>query len=78
VALIKFSILFRSSKVSKTMKELDLRWKKDMPIKMDNHRLPQFEITSIVDSICTESFHIGELETRLELTYMKLSETGSD
>ena len=48
--------------VSKTMKELELKWKKDKPIKMyKDLRMPQFEITNINDTICQESFHIGKI-----------------
>ncbi|XP_042230553.1 glycine receptor subunit alpha-3-like [Homarus americanus] len=45
---------------SKTMKELKLLWKSDVPIKMyKNMRMPQFEIEKIVPTTCQESFQIG-------------------
>ncbi|XP_069178260.1 glycine receptor subunit alpha-2 [Procambarus clarkii] len=45
---------------SKTMKELKLSWKSDMPIKMyKNMRMPQFEMEKIVPTTCQESFQIG-------------------
>ncbi|XP_047737394.1 gamma-aminobutyric acid receptor subunit beta-like [Hyalella azteca] len=59
---------------SKTMKELDLRWKKDDPIKMYRDlRMPQFEITNIVDSICQESFHIGNYSCLVAEFHMRRS-----
>ncbi|KAF2362963.1 Neurotransmitter-gated ion-channel [Trinorchestia longiramus] len=59
---------------SKTMKELDLRWKKDEPIKMYRDlRMPQFEITDIVDSICQESFHIGNYSCLVAEFHMRRS-----
>ncbi|XP_069992883.1 glycine receptor subunit alpha-2 isoform X2 [Penaeus vannamei] len=45
---------------SKTMKELNLSWKSDAPIKMyKNMRMPQFEMEEIVPTTCQESFQIG-------------------
>ncbi|XP_018011309.2 glycine receptor subunit alpha-2-like, partial [Hyalella azteca] len=45
---------------SKTMKELELRWKSEDPIKMYRDlRMPQYEINAIRPSICNESFYIG-------------------
>ncbi|XP_045136626.1 glycine receptor subunit alpha-2-like isoform X2 [Portunus trituberculatus] len=45
---------------SKTMKELNLSWKNDDPIKMyKNMRMPQFEMEQIVPTTCQESFQIG-------------------
>ncbi|XP_053648421.1 glycine receptor subunit alpha-4 [Cherax quadricarinatus] len=45
---------------SKTMKELNLSWKSDTPIKMyKNMRMPQFEMEKIVPTTCQESFQIG-------------------
>ncbi|XP_069157416.1 glycine receptor subunit alpha-2 isoform X2 [Procambarus clarkii] len=45
---------------SKTMKELNLSWKSDAPIKMyKNMRMPQFEMEKIVPTTCQESFQIG-------------------
>ncbi|KAF2362961.1 Neurotransmitter-gated ion-channel transmembrane domain [Trinorchestia longiramus] len=42
------------------MKELELRWKSEDPIKMyRNLRMPQYEINRIRPSICQESFYIG-------------------
>lgn len=47
--------------VSKTMKELNLSWKSDAPIKMyKNMRMPQFEMEEIVPTTCQESFQIGK------------------
>ncbi|MPC99859.1 hypothetical protein E2C01_095301 [Portunus trituberculatus] len=43
------------------MKELNLSWKNDDPIKMyKNMRMPQFEMEQIVPTTCQESFQIGE------------------
>ncbi|XP_063593968.1 glycine receptor subunit beta-type 4-like [Penaeus indicus] len=45
---------------SKTMKELNLSWKSDAPIKMyKNMRMPQFEMEEIVPTTCQESVQIG-------------------
>ncbi|KAA0186349.1 hypothetical protein HAZT_HAZT007837 [Hyalella azteca] len=42
-----------------TMKELELRWKSEDPIKMYRDlRMPQYEINAIRPSICNESFYI--------------------
>ena len=44
------------------MKELELKWKSDSPVKMyKDLRMPQFEITDIVAAICQESFQIGKI-----------------
>ena len=46
--------------VSKTLRELNLQWKEDEPIKMyKDLRMPQFEIININDTTCQESFLIG-------------------
>ena len=49
--------------VSKTTKELELRWKDDgAPIDIsDEVKMPQFEIFKIVDTRCQETMHIGKL-----------------
>ena len=47
--------------VSKTTKELVLRWKEDNPIDIsDEVKMPQFEIFRIVASKCQETMHIGK------------------
>ena len=49
--------------VSKTTKELVLRWKDDgAPIDIsDEVKMPQLEIFKIVDTRCQETMHIGKL-----------------
>ena len=49
--------------VSKTTKELVLRWKDDgAPIDIsDEVKMPQFEIFKIVDTRCQETMHIGKI-----------------
>ena len=60
------TIIFCSSLiVSKTTKELVLRWKDDgAPIDIsDEVKMPQFEIFKIVDTRCQETMHIGNFES---------------
>ncbi|XP_042880327.1 glycine receptor subunit alpha-2-like [Penaeus japonicus] len=52
---------------SKTMKELNLSWKSDAPIKMyKNMRMPQFEMEEIVPTTCQESFQIVLRDCQVE------------
>ena len=55
------NILLITVQVSKTTKELVLRWKDDgAPIDIsDEVKMPQFEIFKIVDTRCQETMHIG-------------------
>ena len=55
-------MLFYLIIVSKTTKELVLRWKDDgAPIDIsDEVKMPQFEIFKIVDTRCQETMHIGK------------------
>ena len=47
--------------VSKTTKELILRWKKDRPVDISSEvKMPQFEISKIDPAKCQETFHIGK------------------
>ena len=47
--------------VSKTTKELILRWKEDKPVDISSEvKMPQFEIFKIVPARCQETFHIGK------------------
>ena len=57
--------------VSKTTKELVLRWKDDgAPIDIsDEVKMPQFEIFKIVDTRCQETMHIGKLY--IEMQFIK-------
>ena len=59
-AFLTSSFCFHSI-VSKTTKELVLRWKDDgAPIDIsDEVKMPQFEIFKIVDTRCQETMHIG-------------------
>ena len=56
--------------VSKTTKELVLRWKDDgAPIDIsDEVKMPQFEIFKIVDTRCQETMHIGKPFVHLNLS----------
>ncbi len=46
--------------VSKTTKELVLRWKEDSPVDISEEvKMPQFEIFKIVPARCQETMHIG-------------------
>ena len=46
--------------VSKTTKELILRWKEDKPVDISSEvKMPQFEIFKINPAKCQETFHIG-------------------
>ena len=48
--------------VSKTTKELNLRWKEFAPVDISKEvKMPQFEISKIIPARCQETFHIGEL-----------------
>ena len=55
------NIFLITPQVSKTTKELVLRWKDDgAPIDIsDEVKMPQFEIFKIVDTRCQETMHIG-------------------
>ncbi len=47
--------------VSKTTKELVLRWKEENPVDISNEvKMPQFEIFKVVPAKCQETFHIGK------------------
>jgi hypothetical protein len=47
--------------VSKTTKELVLKWKEDNPVDISSEvKMPQFELFRIVPSKCQETFHIGK------------------
>ena len=69
ISLIRFvfessnliNIILITPQVSKTTKELVLRWKDDgAPIDIsDEVKMPQFEIFKIVDTRCQETMHIG-------------------
>ena len=53
--------------VSKTTKELILRWKKERPIDISSEvKMPQFEISNIDPAKCQETFHIGMYKMQLE------------
>ena len=63
--IFRIIISFSSFIVSKTTKELVLRWKDDgAPIDIsDEVKMPQFEIFKIVDTRCQETMHIGNFES---------------
>ena len=47
--------------VSKTTKELILRWKNDLPVDISSEvKMPQFEIFKVNPAQCEETFHIGK------------------
>ena len=46
--------------VSKTTKELILKWKEDKPVDISHEvKMPQFEIFKVNPAKCEETFHIG-------------------
>ena len=54
-------LLFLSA-VSKTTKELNLRWKEFTPVDISKEvKMPQFEISQIIPARCQETFHIGRV-----------------
>ena len=51
-----------ASAVSKTTKELILRWKEHKGVDISSEvKMPQFEIFKVIPAKCQETFHIGEL-----------------
>ena len=47
--------------VSKTTKELILKWKEDKPVDISHEvKMPQFEIFKVNPAKCEETFHIGK------------------
>ena len=53
--------------VSKTTKELILRWKEENPVDISGEvKMPQFEIFKIVPARCQETFHIGKISIYLK------------
>ena len=60
IYFVVFKFLTSFIPVSKTTKELILRWKKDRPIDISSEvKMPQFEISNIDPAKCQETFHIG-------------------
>mgnify|MGYP002051845334 CR=1 FL=1 len=48
--------------VSKTTKELILKWKEDKPVDISHEvKMPQFEIFKVNPAKCEETFHIGKM-----------------
>ncbi|XP_040572864.1 glycine receptor subunit alpha-4 [Lepeophtheirus salmonis] len=59
---------------SKTTKELILRWKDTKPIDISKEvKMPQFEISTVIPSICQETFHIGNYSCLLAQLHLKRS-----
>jgi hypothetical protein len=47
--------------VSKTTKELVLRWQEHKPVDISSEvKMPQFEIFKVIPDKCQETFHIGK------------------
>jgi hypothetical protein len=45
------------------MKELQLSWKTENPVKLySGLRMPQFEVEHVTPNVCQESFQIGETQ----------------
>ena len=58
IAHLRLTFLFLT--VSKTTKELNLRWKEFAPVDISKEvKMPQFEISKIIPARCQETFHIG-------------------
>ena len=56
--------------VSKTTKELILRWKNDLPVDISSEvKMPQFEIFKVNPARCEETFHIGTYDESCERTH---------
>lgn len=65
------------STVSKTIEELQLKWKNQNPVIMGKGlRMPQFEITDIRASDCQESFQIGEFQMACKIFQNLVSDFG--
>lgn len=65
------------STVSKTIEELQLKWKNQNPVIMGKGlRMPQFEITDIRASDCQESFQIGEFQMASKIFQNLVSDFG--
>ena len=48
--------------VSKTTKELVLRWQEHKPVDISSEvKMPQFEIFMVIPDKCQETFHIGKI-----------------
>ena len=59
--LVRLDVKIHFCLVSKTTKELILRWKKDRPVDISSEvKMPQFEISKIDPAKCQETFHIGK------------------
>ena len=55
-------MIFTFFSVSKTTKELILKWKEDLPVDISHEvKMPQFEIFKVNPAKCEETFHIGKM-----------------
>ena len=61
-------MIFTFFSVSKTTKELILKWKEDKPVDISHEvKMPQFEIFKVNPAKCEETFHIGKCNLNPEV-----------